>query len=184
MKNITRVFFDTEFTGLHQSTSLISIGFVADSGKKLYAELTDYDRSQVNPWLEENVIANLLHKDGVEGDTVYITGSKLEVEPKIRNWLDQFEKVEFVADVPHYDFVLLIDLVYGDAMNMPYMSHGSAVYDVNIDIARKLGITCLEAFDVNRENFLQELGGALPQGAKHNALYDAEVCKALYEALR
>jgi uncharacterized protein YprB with RNaseH-like and TPR domain len=32
-------YFDTEFTGLHQNTTLISIGLIADTGDT-YAELT------------------------------------------------------------------------------------------------------------------------------------------------
>jgi hypothetical protein len=40
MKN-TKLFLDTEFTGLHQNTTLISIGLIADTGDN--AELTDYD---------------------------------------------------------------------------------------------------------------------------------------------
>jgi hypothetical protein len=43
MKN-TKLFLDTEFTGLHQNTTLISIGLIADTGDTFYAELTDYDR--------------------------------------------------------------------------------------------------------------------------------------------
>ena len=35
----TKVFFDTEFTGLQQDTDLISIGFVAEDGEELYIEL-------------------------------------------------------------------------------------------------------------------------------------------------
>jgi hypothetical protein len=40
MKN-TKLFLDTEFTGLHQNTTLISIGLIADTGDTFYAELTD-----------------------------------------------------------------------------------------------------------------------------------------------
>lgn len=44
----TKIFFDTEFTGLHQKTTLISIGFIAETGETFYAELTDYNKSQIN----------------------------------------------------------------------------------------------------------------------------------------
>ncbi len=37
----TKVFFDTEFTGLRQQTTLISIGLVAETGETFYAELTE-----------------------------------------------------------------------------------------------------------------------------------------------
>lgn len=39
------IFFDTEFTGLHKNTTLISIGCVDENGRTFYAELTDYDES-------------------------------------------------------------------------------------------------------------------------------------------
>ena len=53
-----RIFFDTEFTGLHQNTTLISIGCIDENGRTFYAESTDYDRSQVDDWIQKNVITN------------------------------------------------------------------------------------------------------------------------------
>jgi hypothetical protein len=57
MKNLsnkrTKVFFNTEFTGLHQNTTLISIGLVSECGKTFYAELTDYDRVEFIPFIAE-----------------------------------------------------------------------------------------------------------------------------------
>ena len=50
---------DSEFTGLHQNTTLISIGLVSECGKTFYAEFNDYDFNQVDDWLKENVINNL-----------------------------------------------------------------------------------------------------------------------------
>lgn len=50
------LFFDTEFTGLHQNTTLISIGIVSECGKTFYAECLDFDESQVNEWIRENVL--------------------------------------------------------------------------------------------------------------------------------
>ena len=48
-----KIFFDTEFTGLHKNTTLISIGLVAENGDKIYAELNDYDKSQIDEWLQK-----------------------------------------------------------------------------------------------------------------------------------
>ena len=50
----TKIFFDTEFTGLHQNTTLISIGLVSECGKTFYAEFNDYDFNQVDDWLKED----------------------------------------------------------------------------------------------------------------------------------
>ena len=69
-----KLFFDTEFTGLHKDTTLISIGIISEDERTFYAELTDYDKSQVDDWIKENVIDNLLLKDK-EGYYIMIKGS-------------------------------------------------------------------------------------------------------------
>lgn len=177
------IFFDSEFTGLHKNTSLISIGLIADTGQKFYAEITDYDKSQVNDWLQANVIDNLWIKDGRfswDYPDYYYCGDFKNIREKLKKWLEQFESIEWVSDVCHYDFVLLIDLVYGHALNMPYGKHNAACHDINQDIARYYDISEIEAFDKSREEILEEHGVSI-EGNKHNALYDAEVIKCLYE---
>ena len=54
---MTKLFFDTEFTGLHQNTTLISLGIVAESGQTFYAEFTDYDDFNCDEWIKKNVIS-------------------------------------------------------------------------------------------------------------------------------
>lgn len=54
-----KLFFDMEFTGLRQNTTPISIGIVSEDGKRFYAEFTDYDESQCDEWIKDNVIKNL-----------------------------------------------------------------------------------------------------------------------------
>ena len=60
------IYYDAEFTGLHRNTGLISIGLVSYSGSYFYAEFTDYDKSQVTEWIQENVIDKLPYKN-IEG---------------------------------------------------------------------------------------------------------------------
>jgi hypothetical protein len=72
MKN-TKLFLDTEFTGLHQNTTLISIGLIADTGDTFYAELTDYDPDQIDDWLQENVLNNLVLTDRPD-NTLVVSG--------------------------------------------------------------------------------------------------------------
>jgi hypothetical protein len=48
---------------VHQNTTLISIGLIADTGDTFYAELTDYDPDQIDDWLQENVLNNLVLTD-------------------------------------------------------------------------------------------------------------------------
>ena len=60
-----KIFFDTEFTGLHQNTTLVSIGLVSDEGERFYAELTDYDETQCDDW-----ITSRSRRDGGKGNHV------------------------------------------------------------------------------------------------------------------
>lgn len=173
------VYFDTEFTGLHKGTTLISIGLIASNGKKFYAEIVDYDRSQVNDWIKENVINNLwaVSKtiDECSKFEYYHLGTKEQIAQKLKEWFLEFDSVQLISDVAHFDMVLLIDL-FGGAFDLPKNVNPSC-HDINQDIAKFLGVTEREAFDVSRECFL----GICLSSEKHNALYDAEIIKEIYE---
>ena len=58
-KLIMKIFFDTEFTGLHKDTTLISIGLIDENGRTFYAEFSDYYECQCDEWIRENVLKNL-----------------------------------------------------------------------------------------------------------------------------
>ena len=181
------LFFVTEFTGLHAGTTLVSIGIVAENGKKFYAEFSDYDESQCDDWIKENVLKHtilggndiLAKRLGEDSETTVVLGSKTDIQYELGEWLKQFDSVQFVSDVCHYDMVLLID-IFGGAFDLP--KNVSAVcHDINQDIAKHYGISEREAFDKSREDIVSELCGAFIPSDKHNALYDAEVIKAIYK---
>lgn len=161
---MVKIFFDTEFTGLHQETSLISIGLVAETGKSFYAELNDYDKSQINDWLRKNVIANL--------GGASVVGNREEVAAALRKWLEQFDQVELWSDVLAYDWMLFCNL-FGSAFDIP-----NNVYYIPFDLGTLFKIKGIDP-DVNREQFSGLQAGA----QKHNALWDAKVIKACYEKL-
>ena len=188
------LFYDFEMTGLHKNTTPISLGIVSEDGKKFYAEFTDYDESQCNDWIKENVIKNLkLAGMGVGvSDTDenpplrIVMGDKRYIRQEANEWLRQFNKIQFVSDVCHYDFVLLIDLLTngGTALDLP--ENISAVcHDLNMDIARHFHVSDREAFDMSREKIMNDLCGPedIVTGDKHNSLYDAEVIKAIYKEI-
>lgn len=100
---------------------------------------------------------------------------------ELRDWLAQFDSVQFVSDVCHYDFVLLIDL-FGTAFDLPENVSASC-HDINQDISCHYSISEREAFDKSREEIVMELCGNEIPGRKHNALYDARVIKAIYEEI-
>lgn len=166
-----KVYFDTEFTGLHKNTTLISIGCVDENGREFYAELSDYDKSQCNEWIEKNVISKLLGQN---------IGTKDEVAKRLAEWLSSYDSVELVSDVCHYDVVLFNDL-FGSAFDVP-SNVSPCCHDINQDIANYLDITENEAFNVNRETFAKALAlEEFQTDLKHNSLYDAKVIKVIYD---
>ncbi len=219
------LYFDCEFTGLRQNTTLISLGIVSEDEKKFYAEFRDYDSRQCDNWIKENVINNLFLEripitsehvnkygagncnatiDGkeynlgfagifssdtvaeypwtrIDRNTTYALGNAGEISIALKDWLSQFDSVQFVSDVCHYDFVLLINL-FGTAFDLPENVNPACV-DINQEIARHYGISAAEAFDKSREEIVLELCGEPVSGKKHNSLYDAEVIKAIYQEI-
>lgn len=175
---MVKVFMDCEFTGLHKDTTLISIGMVSDDGHELYCELTDYDKEQIDDWLQENVINNLLFNEygtirEYLGSVTFVKGTKEEVAQAVREWLNQFEKVEIWSDCMHYDIVLFQDL-FGGAFGLP-----EHVYYIPFDISTLFKAHGIDP-DIDREAFIDIPIG----GTKHNALYDAKVIRACYDKLR
>lgn len=184
MKNL--IFFDTEFTGLHKNTTLISIGITSEDGEKFYGILTDYDKSQVDDWIKKNVIRNI-EIDYKYDELISIKGTRSVVGKHLNEWIkDHFGEgeIQFVSDVCHYDFVLLIDLLTDGRTAFELPKNISPVcHDISQDIAEYLGITDKDAFDLNREEFITKEGCELPNGDKHNSLYDALVIKEIYNII-
>lgn len=181
---MAKVFFDTEFTGLRQNTTLVSIGCVSEDGSEFYAELTDHDKGQVDTWLQDNVIDNLYlapsagNQWGVEMHRPPLTtakGATDYVKMCLESWLNNFSEVQMVSDCLAYDWVLFCDL-WGSALDVP-SNISPAPRDINQDIAGYLGINEKLAFDIHREEF----ANMSDAGQKHNALWDARVIKACYE---
>lgn len=174
---MTKIFFDTEFTGLHQKTTLISIGFISECGKTFYAEFADYDKSQVDNWIQENVINNTLFINGSSSSCTNLNnyshiGATETIVADLRDWLSQFKKVEIWSDCLAYDWVLFNQL-FGHAFNIP-----ENVYYIPFDICTLFKANGIDP-DISREEF----SGMSDNSQKHNALWDARVIKKCYENL-
>jgi len=172
----TKVFFDTEFTGLHQETTLISIGLVSDCGKTFYAELTDYDEKQIDDWLKENVIKNLFLSELDNNANLInwrLKGNSEAVKDALIVWLKQFQEVEIWSDCLSYDWVLF-NQIFGHAFNIP-----KNVYYIPFDICTLFKLKGIDP-DINRETFSEYKG---TDANKHNALHDATIIKSCYNKL-
>lgn len=161
-----KVFFDTEFTGLHQNTSLISIGMIDEDRRKFYGIFNDYKKDQVDDWIKENVIKNLHNtKPDIVGDTE-------TVKKEIELWLARYDHVEMWSDCLSYDWVLFNNL-FGSALNIP-----KNIFYIPFDICTLFKIMEIDP-DINREEFV----GIKNKKLKHNAMFDASLIKRCYEKL-
>lgn len=173
----TKIFFDTEFTGLHQSTSLISIGMKAETGETFYAEFNDYDKAQIDNWLEINVMKNLIFDYPGEGferineRSWSLKGRRAFVLSELAKWLSQFEFIELWSDCLAYDWVLFCEL-FGGAFGIP-----ENICYIPFDICTLFKARGIDP-DINRETF-----SGMEGGYKHNALWDARVIEACYSKL-
>jgi len=186
-----QVFFDTEFTGLHQNTTLISIGLITQDDETFYAEFTDYDKNQVDTWIQENVISNLMFPTPKEekfdhflweDKKVEIQGTSKTIKIFLTTWfleilnapflapLDETLKIEMWSDCYAYDWMLFNQL-FGHAFNIP-----KYIYYIPFDISTLMKIKNIDP-DINREEFSNITG------LKHNALHDAKVIRECYNKL-
>lgn len=172
------VYYDAEFTGLHRNSALISIGLVSECGAYFYAEFTDYDQSQINDWLDEHIIKNLLLNEKgptflkrsnpyrlpnevLRHQNIMIKDSKDKVKNELLGWLyneahcpdeNHDDQVQFYTDCYAYDWVLLNDLICDDglALNLPkYINY------IPYDLSTLLQSKGYDP-DVNREEFIGE----------------------------
>ena len=183
-----KIFFDTEFTGLHKNTTLISIGLVDENNRTFYAEFSDYADNQCNEWIYKNVIKNLKwSKEGPSENFANIYpndweayGTKEYIRTVLIDWLSKYDNVELISDVCHYDMVLFVD-IFGTAFDIP-SNVNPVCHDINQDIAKFYEISEMEAFVKSREDITTEYR-YLIDGNKHNSLYDARTIKAIYETI-
>ena len=172
-----KVYMDSEFTGLRQGTTLISIGLVAESGETFYAEFNDYDESQVDGWIEENVISHLMFPNEraahhVEHSCVTMKASKEVIADSLRAWLEVFNtNILIWSDCYAYDWVLFCEL-FGGAFGVP-----ECVYYIPMDLSTALASKGIDP-DISRQEFSGRTGGI-----QHNALEDAQCIKACRERL-
>lgn len=171
----TKLFFDTEFTGLHQNTTLISIGIISECGKTFYAEFDDYDKSQVDSWIEKNVISNLKMKEKIvhfnkTGIEVY--GNSESIKFELEKWFKTFDLIEMWSDCLSYDWILF-NQIFGHAFNIP-----KNIYYIPFDIC-----TMMKVYGVDPDISREEFANITNIEDKHNALHDAIVIKTCYEAL-
>ena len=176
---MNHLFLDTEFTGLHQGTTLISIALV-NGDKQFYGEFTDYDQDQVDDWLQENVINNLtmgtepgiIHKDD---NKLHIVGDKKAISNALKEWLFTFpNKMVIISDCLAYDWMMFCGL-FGGGLTIEEEANVSYI---PLDICTMMADRGIDP-DISREEF----AGFDKNDAKHNCLWDARMIEACFNKL-
>jgi len=198
-----KVFFDTEFTGLHQGTTLIRIGCVSEDGQEFYAECDDYDPGQVDEWLNKNVIAHLWYETGLPSKTPegqiedaapqwrgvkYVKGKRAYIAEELDTWLTlQSTKNAVYGDMRNvypdrhpqtiemWSDCLAYDWVLFCELFGGAFGIPKNVYYIPFDLATLFKLKGIDP-DVSREEY-----AGLTGGNKHNALWDAQMIRACYE---
>lgn len=184
------LFLDTEFTGLHQQCTLISLALVLDETQFFYAEFTDYAPSSLSAWHQENVTKNLLfsrRNDFIESSEkkIFMKGTTVQIRKVLEDWFKTLSEVEIWADVLAYDWVLF-GSIFGDVFQIP-----SNIFYIPFDMATVLKIKGISP-DISRaeyaftdkkqfENYIKKYN--FEKIVQHNALIDAIVLKAVYDKI-
>ena len=108
-----RYFYDTEFIEDGSTIELVSIGIVAEDGREYYAVSTEFNASNANEWVRENVLSKLPRA----------SHSAWKPLQQIRNEAHAFltagrGKPELWAWVGAYDHVVFAQL-WGDMAGLP-----------------------------------------------------------------
>ncbi len=176
----TKIFYDSEFTGLHQHTTLISIGLVSECGLQFYAEFTDYQQQQCDDWINAHVIAytqwlknnnNTHAQHSQQGQLTQCVGDTAYIVQHLKPWLAQFQRIEIWADCLAYDWVLFCQL-FGGALNVP-----KQIFYMPNDL-----VTLFWQKGINPDCNRIEFSGQA-QLQRHNALSDALIARACYHKL-
>ena len=181
--NREKLFLDTEFTGLHQQTTLISLGIVAESGKSFYAEFSDFDPDQVTDWLTEHILHKLSFQDKAPGylQTQNQTHWKLKgdqsfIRQHLHTFLQQFSEVEIWSDCLAYDWVLFCEL-FGGSLHLP-----KNVFYMPFDLVTLFHLKGIDP-NTTRETFVQEELQELEVVKEYNALWDAKIESLVFNKL-
>lgn len=170
------VFVDAEYTGEHARTTLVSLALVGEDGESIHISFSDFDRRQVTPWLEENVLAHLDPAVAVPRDTGW---------RQIADWLDGYrcgKRVSLVSVGKTHDIVLLFELWHAAFPERPFFHNLHCLPDylnhaAHYDLPTVFFMCGLDPGQP-REAFL---GNATPPGRRHDALYDAQVVRLCFQ---
>ncbi|RED44294.1 3'-5' exoribonuclease [Aestuariispira insulae] len=173
MRNVL-AFIDAEFTGEHKFTTLVSLGIVGEGDEKIYLSFNDYDRNQVTPWLEENVLAHIDERESVSQEE----GFRI-----LADWFESYRKKQSVSLVSFgktHDLILLFELWHKAYPDREYFHNLYCLPDylnhaAHFDLTTIFALAGLDP-DLDRGNFIEHS----VSGQRHEALFDALVVRECF----
>lgn len=173
--NSRLVFVDAEYTGEHARTTLVSLAAVGEDGEGIEIVFDDFDRDQVTPWLEENVLAHLDMGKAV---------SRREGWTRLAAWFETYRQgrpISLVSVGKTHDLVLLFELWHFACPERKYFHNLHCLPDwlnhaAHYDLPTVFFMRGLDP-GLDRAAFL---GAEAPAGRRHEALYDARVARACF----
>lgn len=167
------VFVDTEYTGEHAFTTLVSVGLVTLEAETLYVTFDDYDRDQVTDWLREHVLFQI-------DDTSRV--STAEAFRRIASFLERYSAgapVSLVSAGKATDLTQLFQLWH---LAHPDKKYFHALYDLPDCLRHRAHFDLDTLFwaagvdpHVDRETYVAT-AAAMPS-RRHDALRDALIVR-------
>lgn len=170
-----KLFLDSEFTGMHQQTTLISLALVSECGASFYAEFNDYDTTQIDSWIQYNVMDSLLFSNDClieNGDKVSMKDNTEAITLELKKWLSKYDDVEIWSNRLAYDWVLFNNL-FGNALNIP-----KNIYFIPFDLSTLFKMKGVDP-NISKEEFSENIETT----NKHNALYNAFILRKCHNKL-
>lgn len=184
--------------------------------KTFYAEFTDFSLNKCDAWVKENIVNKLQLMENIiinpnvvdyKKNNIEILGHQENISNHLKQWLSQFEDIEFWADFDVIDKPMLVDLIaewnYSKndfdiiSAKNPTIIKRSKVglpkhlpnikYDQFFDLHTLFKIKGIDT-DISREEFSEVRQQVIPLpfsdcDKSHNALFDSYVSWLCYNKL-
>lgn len=149
-----KYFIDTEFIEYPNTIELISIGIVNENNEKLYLISNEYNESNADDWVKDNVLIYVNKNEGI---------SIAEIREKIVNFFGNDDDIKIYMYYGAYDWVVFC-WIFGKMIDLP-KNFPMFFYDLKVMM-------------IEYENFYN----TFPENNnEHNALSDAMWNKEIYE---
>lgn len=174
-----KIFFDTEFQEMGDGLIIpISVGLIREDDATFYTQICGLRKTQLSPWVLENVGKHLefsyIDVDGIPS----ITGlapwfAAMQIEHFVG------ESPEFWADYGAYDWVKLCQL-FGTMMDLP---NGWPMFCHEFQQVLDTPIVCPDGTKTTNRHVLNTDGPRQRPETLHHALHDAIHLKCQYDYL-